>query len=219
MKRMGLVAVALATAVTVACSGSSRSENTVASTANDPTSAVGTAGEADRTAVKDSDREFVEKAAVAGMAEIELGQLASERAARPEVKQFAQMMVQDHTKAAKELTQAVAPYNVPLPQALDEKHQNLKIELSKRRGAAFDKAYMDAMVQGHEDVLDTLETRVDGHGVLGQDKDTNPVPEADDNQVTTSVNQWAAAALPVVRHHLDTAKQIKDRLDGRNSTN
>jgi putative membrane protein len=219
MKRIGLLSIALATAVTVACNGNARSDNAAANSANDPT-AVGTAGEADRNTVSDADRNFVKDVSVANMAEIELGQLASQRGVSADVKQFGQMMVQDHTKAGTEFQQAVSQYNIPLPQALDETHQDLKMKLSKLQGLDFDKEYISAMVDGHEAVLDKLETRVDGHGVLGTDKDTNPVPEKSDNHVTMAINQWAAATLPTVRHHADTAKQIKQKLDhGRNSTN
>jgi len=219
MKRMGLLSIALATAVTVACNGNARNDNAAANTTSE-TAAVGTAGEADRNTVTDGDRDFVKDVVVANMAEIELGEMAGQRAVTPDVKQFGQMMVKDHTMAGNELKQAIAQYNVPMPTAIDEKHQDLKMRLSKLKGLDFDKEYMAAMVDGHENVLDKLETRVDGHGALGRDKDTNPVAEKSDNHVTMSINQWAATTLPAVKHHLDTAKAAKDKLAGhRNSTN
>ena len=50
-----------------------------------------------------NDKKFVMDAAVGGMAEVELGKLAAEKATNPEVKQFGQRMVDDHTKANDEL--------------------------------------------------------------------------------------------------------------------
>ena len=219
MKRIALLSIAIAIAGTVACNSASRSDNTAARTANDPT-AVGTSGAADRNnTVTDADRDFVKEVSTANMAEIELGRMASERAVSPDVKQFGQMMVTDHTKAGNELKQAVAPYNIPLAQALDQKHQDLQAKLSKLQGREFDREYINAMADGHQDVLDKLETRVDGHGLLGRDKDTTPVAEKSDNAATMAINQWAAASIPTVKHHLDTAKGIKDNKSSRrNST-
>lgn len=78
--------------------------------------------------------------------------------------------------------------------------------MSNLRGAEFDREYMSAMVDGHEDVLDRLQTRA-SEDRFGDDKGTVS-PERSDNPVEASINQWAAAALPTVRRHLDEAKRI-----------
>ncbi len=219
MTRIGLLSIALATAVTVACNGNARTDRNAANAPNDQTTAVGTAGEADRNAVTDSDKDFVRDVAVANMAEIELGQMASKQGLSADVKQFGQMMVTDHTKAGAEFKQAISAHSVPVPSALDEKHAELKARLAKLHGRDFDREYINAMIDGHQAVMDKLETRVDGHGALGLDKDKNPVAEKSDNHLTASINQWSAATLPAVNHHLETAKQIKDRMDShKNST-
>jgi len=99
---------------------------------------------------------FVEKAAIANMAEIQLGQLAAERAQSAEVKEFAQMMVDEHTKALDELKQAAAAANATVPTALDEKHQKTQAKLSSLNGDAFDREYMKAMVKAHKDAANLL---------------------------------------------------------------
>ena len=78
--------------------------------------------------------------------------------------------------------------------------------MSNLRGAEFDREYMSAMVDGHEDVLERLQTRA-SEDRFGDDKGTVS-PERSDNPVEASINQWAAAALPTVRRHLDEAKRI-----------
>src|SRR6188472_3738223 len=106
MKRMGILPLVCAAALVVGCNTNKTADN------RDEPAAVGTAGEADRTAVHDSEKDFVRKHLADGEAEIELGRMAAQKASNPEVKRFAQMMVDDHTKAGAELKQVAAKYNV-----------------------------------------------------------------------------------------------------------
>jgi putative membrane protein len=203
MKRIAMLLVASATAVSLACNTGNR-------TASDD-STVGTAG----SAVSAGDRAFVEDMTIGGMAEVELGRMAMERGASPEVKQFGDMMVKDHSMAGDELKQVAMQHSIPLPAGLDQKHQDLKTTLSNLTGAEFDREYMKAMVDGHEDVVDRLQTRA-SEDRFGDDKG-EVKPEQSDNPVEAALNQWAAKALPTVRHHLDEAKRINDGL-GRTLT-
>src|SRR5689334_10757965 len=100
-----------------------------------------------------SDSAFVTKAAVGGLAEVKLGQLATQKASSSDVKQFGQQMVDDHGKANEELKQLASSKGITLPTDLDAKHQATYDRLSKLDGAAFDRAYMQDMVADHnEDV-------------------------------------------------------------------
>lgn len=217
MKRMGILPFVCAAAFAVGCNSNA---NKTADTRNEP-AAVGTAGNADRTAVHDSEKDFINKQLADGEAEVELGRMASQKAVNPEVKRFAQMIVDDHTKAGAELKQVVAKYNVDTAdQSKDlDKHKDAMDRLSKLRGSEFDKEYVKAMVDDHENAVDSLESRVDSTASLKDkitdkdSKDTQVVPEKTDNAVAASVNEWAAQALPVVRHHLDEAKAINDKMD------
>jgi len=95
MRRFGFLPLALAAVVAVGCDNNRR--DTPAATTADP-AAVGTAGEADRNKPGLGDKDFVNDAAIAGMAEVELGRMASEKGASANVKKFGKMMVEDHTK-------------------------------------------------------------------------------------------------------------------------
>jgi putative membrane protein len=223
MKRIGLLSIAFAAMISMACGDGRRNENT----AGQP-GAVGTSGEnADRTADRGT-RNFVDHAIVAGMAEVQLGNLASERAASKDVKQFGQMMVKDHTAAGDELKQIAAQQYVPVPTQLDDKHRDLYDKLSKLQGAEFDKEYIDAMIDGHQEFINELEKHVDEKNVSGtsgkvdmtpdrnaKDKDKTIVPEKADDHAEARVNAWAANTLPVARRHLERANQIKDSLGKR----
>ena len=203
MKQIAVLPVVFAAALSFAC-------NTQNRTTSDE-SAVGTTG----NAVSAGDRDFVDDLSIAGMAEVELGRMAMERSANADVKQFGDMMVKDHSKAGDELKQIAMKYAIPIPAGLDQPHQDLETKLSNLKGAEFDREYMKAMVEGHEDVVDRLQTRASEDRV-GENKGAVE-PERSDNPVEASINQWAANALPTVRHHLDEAKRIHDRL-GRTLT-
>src|SRR5205085_8885052 len=100
-------------------------------------------------AVSSGDRDFMTKAAIGGMEEVELGHLATQKAASNDVKQFGQRMVDDHSKAGNELKSLAAQKNVTLPTALDQAHQGDVDRLTKLSGAAFDREYMGMMVKDH----------------------------------------------------------------------
>ena len=191
----------------------------------------------DRTRGDGTDQDFLKKAAIANLAEIELGKLAQQKAQNPEVKQFAQMMVTGHTKALNEL-KGLAGRSANLPTSLDEKHQEIQQRLSGLSGAEFDREYMNVMVQAHEDTEDMLEDRVGeegrpgrsgaaggsatgtsgttgGSGSTGAGTTTGTTasgnaPRAGGNP---AIDSWAQKTLQNVRTHLQQAKDLKERLD------
>jgi putative membrane protein len=151
--------------------------------------------------------------------------MAKDHASNTEVKRFAQMMIDDHTKAGAELKQIASAHAIPQDAAMDQKHKNLMDKLSKLNAKDFDKEYINAMVDDHEDAVRDLRSRVDENRSLtdrinGKNPE-NPAavtPEKSSNPVDASLNQWAANVLPTVEQHLDRAKQIKETLDQANGT-
>lgn len=136
---------------------------------------------------------FMTRAAQGGMAEVQLGQMASQKAQNPEVKKFGQKMVQDHTNANTELKALAAKKNVTLPTELDAEHKALMTRLQGLSGAEFDKAYMDAMVDDHEKTVDLFQNQADD----GDDAD---------------VKAFASKTLPNLKAHLQMAKDINGKL-------
>ncbi len=195
MKHSGFAAIALAVAMTAACGGGTRDDN------ND--GVVGTSGEGAPRGVQ----RFVHDVVAGNTAEIELSRMAAEKATNPEVKQFAQTMVREHTAAGNELKQVLSQHNMQVQEMLDEKHRDLSEELSRLSGPEFDHEYMAAMVDDHEAMENLLEGRAN---------------EKPNNQpLENAVNQWAAKTLPSVKQHLQMAEQLENRLDDtprRNTT-
>ncbi len=214
MKTRGLLAVVCAGALMAGCHNNGAS-NTVAT--NNDADTAGTAG----VGISTSDKNWVNDQLAGGMAEVELAKVAKAHAASPDVKQFAQMMIDDHTKAGEQLKQVAANYSISTNDAkIDDKHRSLMDKLSKLNGRDFDKEYMSAMVDDHESDVRELRSRVDENRsvsdrVTGKNPE-NPAtvkPEKADNRADASLNEWAANTLPTVEHHLDRAKQIKDAVD------
>ena len=104
---------------------------------------------------------FIQDMTIAGLTEVQLGKIATERAASADVKAFGQMMVKDHSQAGDELKQVASQLKIQPPTQLDQKHKDLVDKLSKLQGAEFDREYINAMVQGHQEVLGKVRARVE----------------------------------------------------------
>ena len=208
MKRMGILSVACAALLTVACGGDARDND-----ANRPATegaAVGTAG--DRNAPDATDRKWLEDRIVAGMTEVRLGEIATERAQHADVKAFGSMMVTDHTQVNTELKQLASQHNVQLPADLDDDHRDKVERLSKLEAREFDREYIETMIDDHQNTLEALEDRLDKEG---DDENPRYTPKRTDDQFEMALNQAAAKTAPKVREHLAKAKQIKETLDRR----
>ena len=136
-----------------------------------------------------SDEHFLKKAAQGGMAEVELGQLAVQKASSDQVKQFGQRMVDDHTKANDELKQVAEQEHVKLPTQPNAKDKATKERLEKLSGKDFDQAYMSDMVKYHK-------------------KDVAEFEHASKNAKDQAVKSFAEKTLPTLREHLNQAQQI-----------
>jgi len=234
MKRMGLLSLVLATAVTVACNGNTARNDNAA--ANDRDATVGTSGVADRNNVSAGDQHFIADMMADNQAEVDMGKLAEQRASSPDVKRYARMMVADHTKAGEQLKKIAAKYDIhPDTAKENDKHKDALDKLAKLNGADFDRQYMSAMVDSHKDAVSDLESHVDvktsdnasttdkvkgtfGSGKAEAERNGNIKPEKADDHVDYSINQWSATTLPTVRHHLDEAQQIQDKLQNNKRT-
>lgn len=151
------------------------------------------AGFAGAQGVSDADREFMRKAAMGNLAEVELGDLAVQRASRPAVKDFGARMVKDHGAANADLTALARTKGVDLPTAPGPEHQAVRDRLSALRGADFDRAYMQEMVRDHT-------------------QDVAEFEKASQTASDEDVRAFAAAKLPTLREHLALARDINSQV-------
>jgi putative membrane protein len=136
-----------------------------------------------------ADQKFVKEAAEGGMAEVELGRLAVEKASSDNVKKFGQRMVDDHSKANDKLKEIATSKGVTLPESPNAKQRATKARLEKLSGNEFDKAYMKDMLKDHkQDVADFQK-----ESKTGKDSD---------------VKNFASQTLPTLQDHLKNAESI-----------
>ena len=137
----------------------------------------------------DKDQQFLRHAASDGLAEVQLGQMAAERATNPEVQRFGQRMATDHSKANQELMALAQSKNISIPKDIDKKHQKTAAALTKKQGASFDREYTRDMVKDHEKAVQLFTTEANE----GRDAD---------------IKAFANKTLPTLQEHLQMARQL-----------
>jgi putative membrane protein len=137
--------------------------------------------------------DFVEKAALSDMFEVQSSQIALKRTKNPQIKAFAKMMVEAHTKTTADLKTAIAASGQPItpPADLNDDLKGKLDDLNKADAKDFDSKYLDDQVDGHQKALDLMQR-------YANDGD---VPQ---------IKAFATATAPAVQMHLDKAKGLKD---------
>jgi putative membrane protein len=143
-------------------------------------------------ALSAADKIFATEAARGGLAEVQLGQLAEQKATSPQVKEFARRMVSDHTQANQELMQLGKSEKLTLPTQLDTTDKSEMDRLSKMSGNAFDKAYMQQMVDDHEKTVADFRKQAES----GSD---------------SGLRAFAQKQLPILEQHLKMAEASAPR--------
>jgi putative membrane protein len=139
------------------------------------------------------DNAFAVRAAEAGVAEVELGELASKQGSAPWVKEFGRMMVTDHSRANEELKELAKQKNITLPVNLCQGCQAKFDSLNALKGSAFDRAYVEMMVRDHKDAVSLFTNE----STVGQDAE---------------LKKWAGEKLQTLKHHLTMSEDMKKKM-------
>jgi putative membrane protein len=103
--------------------------------------------------ISDSDRDFAKTAYQDNLAEISVGQLAVQRASNNDVKQYAQELVDDHTKANDQLKQIATSKGIDLPSEVDSQAKSEQDRLSQVSGSDFDRQFLDQEKKDHQKAI------------------------------------------------------------------
>jgi putative membrane protein len=144
---------------------------------------------ANRGQFSEKDFKFVCEAASGGMTEVKAGELAKTKSTDPDVKQFGEKMVTDHSKAADELKALATKKGATLPAEPENKHQRMLTKLEKLSGKEFDKAYVDDMVDDHK-------------------KDLKEFQEAAEKSDDPELRNFATKTATVIAQHLSHIERL-----------
>lgn len=143
-----------------------------------------------KSTLSDHDKKFADAAAIGGLMEVMMGNLAATNAENSVVKSLGAMMVTDHTKANDELKKWASGTGYTLPTNLDTEKQKMYDDLKAKKGKDFDKKYTDLMVSDHKEDVEAFK------------KEASEGTEA-------SLKSFAAKTLPTLEHHLHESEKAK----------
>ncbi|MBV8390725.1 MAG: DUF4142 domain-containing protein [Mucilaginibacter sp.] len=139
------------------------------------------------------DAKFAVDVADGGLAEVELGKLAQEKATSQQIKEFGAMMVSDHSIINDKMKNIAKNKGITLPKVMGDYRQKLKKELSDKSGKDFDRAYVTAMIKDHKEDIKTFEV------ALKELRDTD-------------LRTFASANLPILKKHLSSIEKINSEM-------
>jgi len=143
----------------------------------------------DKRAQPFDDTVFVKTAAISGMSEVHLGELAATTTKNEDVKNLAEMTVKDHTAANAELKAAAKDAGIEVPTKIDDAHQKQYEGFKAYKGDNFDRDYVKTLVQSHTQSV-ALYTQASKEA-------KNP-----------ALKDFATKTLPTLKKHLDMAKKL-----------
>ena len=142
-----------------------------------------------------SDQEFVKTAASSGLAEVESGKLAKKRASSDEVREMADKMVEDHSRANDRLTAIASRQNITLPKEPDAAERSEIERLQKLSGQAFDRALLAHERKAHREAI----------ALYSRQAESGSNPE---------LKRFASEQLPKLREHLEKVESLQRNMGG-----
>ncbi|SKC99809.1 putative membrane protein [Chitinophaga ginsengisegetis] len=140
-----------------------------------------------------ADADFLVEAASGGMTEVQLGQLAQTNSMNKQVKAFGALMIKDHGAGNEKLKALAASKNIILPDSVSNHQQKMKERLEKKKGEAFDRAYISMMIDDHK-------------------RDIRAFKSAAKNAADVEIKAFALDNLPILSAHLDSALNLQRKM-------
>jgi len=193
MKKLSYVLMIAAGALTFQSCNHAKDAKDTADSLNKTKDTTSNAMNTGGIAVNSDDAKFATKAANGGMAEVEFAKVALTKTSNAQIKDFANMMVKDHSMANDTLMAIAKMKNITLPTMCDSATMKKMDDVGKKNGTDFDKAYVDAMIDGHKKTL-----------TLMQDEAKNGTDP--------QLKAFAAKVAPTVQMHLDAINKIHDSM-------
>lgn len=142
-----------------------------------------------RSVASPLEREFIVMAIQSNNAEIQTSELALQRSQNQDVREYAQRMIEEHTRSNEQLYQLAQQYNVNPPADAGPLNNAIALRLRELNSTEFDRAYMNAQVAAHLRAVGLYQTQID----LGRDQ---------------TLQSFASQQLPVIEQHYQTAREM-----------
>jgi putative membrane protein len=190
MKKLSfMLMIALAVYAFQGCHNGSKDAKETADSLNKTKDTTGNTAATGGIAVNRDDAKFATSACEGSLAEVALGKLALQKSANDKIKNFANMMITDHSKANDSLAVIAVKKNITLPIAVSADDQKAMDSLNNKTGKDFDKAYVAAMIAGHKGALKLFQ-------------------DAEKNCSDADLKAFATKTAPTVQMHLDAINKI-----------
>lgn len=151
-----------------------------------------TALAAEKDTLNAADSKFIKSAGEAGMAEVKIATLGTQKAERADVKEFANMMATDHGKVNAELAELAKTKGIDVSAVISASAADDFKALEQKSGKDFDKAFLDHMESSHKKSIAAFE-------------------DAEKDSANADVKAWASKTLPTLRAHLDKVKELASK--------
>jgi len=143
-----------------------------------------------RDVVSPAEQDFTMKVAQASLGEIELARLATKKSENTEVKNFADMMVNDHTNGLQQLKDLMKDYNLPQPTTVSADTQQEIDRLAVLSDGDFDREFANMMVSDHQKAIELFREELG----IAQNHD---------------IREYVEGMLPKLEKHLKKAQELQ----------
>ncbi|MEX2485382.1 MAG: DUF4142 domain-containing protein [Brumimicrobium sp.] len=140
----------------------------------------------------EKDAQFIVNAAEINLKQIHLGQLAQKNGKADHIKELGKMLEKEHTTSLTDLTALAKRKSISIPSLPTDNSTEAYLELNKKTGKDFDKAYANKMVREHKDAIETFE-------------------DASEDCSDDDIRKWAITNLPHMKNHLDRSIQSQKK--------
>jgi putative membrane protein len=145
-------------------------------------------------ALREPDKRFIIETEQHNIKERSLGRVVVQKSTNSDVKEYAQMLVDDHTKALNDLVKLVENVGMNQPAGLPEVKDEAQDRLNGLSGPTFDREYINLMVKDYEQAISKFKSQE----TAAQDQ---------------SVRDYAKHILPVLQKHVNKAPELQGKLN------
>jgi putative membrane protein len=143
--------------------------------------------------ITQQDKELANKLAQGSISEVQIGKMVKDKASDPAVKDFANRMVEDHSKMDQQIRHWASLNGIKLPTTPSADGQELKDRLAKESGKSYDQEYIRSMLADHKKDISGLQHFMTSH------------PD-------TSLKSVVTQTLPILENHIRVAENVAGKL-------